>query len=281
MQAPKPTPELDDATLAFAEQVFDCARQGDSDRLSELLAQGLPANLRNHAGDSLLMLASYHGHLDTVRLLLQHGADPQLRNARGQTPLAGAAFKGDLPMIRLLLEHGADVEGASPDGRTALMIAAMFNRSEIVEFLIAQGADPHARDAGGATALAAAAMMGAADTQALLAQADALVQQIDFPWRYARALQHLERQAQPLGRLQPRAVDRQRRAAGSDAALPFGDLLRDPLLDVLVDGAHPRCSVKTCRKPICRIPDDHMVSCETNAGAPGTNPSWPAQASCS
>ncbi|MCW5238531.1 BrnT family toxin [Verminephrobacter eiseniae] len=26
----------------------------------------------------------------------------------------------------------------------------------------------------------------------------------------------------------------------------------------------------------CRIPDDHMVSCETDAGAPGTTPSWPA-----
>ena len=26
----------------------------------------------------------------------------------------------------------------------------------------------------------------------------------------------------------------------------------------------------------CRIPDDHMVACETDAGAPGTNPSWPA-----
>ena len=26
----------------------------------------------------------------------------------------------------------------------------------------------------------------------------------------------------------------------------------------------------------CRIPDDHMVACETNAGVPGTSPSWPA-----
>ena len=43
--------------------------------LGRLLASGLPANLRNHKGDTLLMLASYHGHLDAVRVLLEHGAD--------------------------------------------------------------------------------------------------------------------------------------------------------------------------------------------------------------
>lgn len=165
---PKPAPELDDATLAFAEQVFANARDGNTQRLAELLAQGLPANIRNHNGDSLLMLASYHGHVDATRLLLENGADPQLTNNRGQTPLAGAAFKGDLEMVKLLVDRGADVEGASPDGKTALMMAAMFNRTEIVEYLISQGADPHAADANGATPLAAATLMGATDTQTLL-----------------------------------------------------------------------------------------------------------------
>jgi len=163
-------PELDDAAQAFAEQVFDSARNGDAERLGDLLARGLPANIRNSNGDSLLMLASYHGHLDATRVLLEHGGDPQLRNDKGHTPLAGAAFKGNLAMVRLLLEHGADVEGASPDGKTALMMAAMFNRTEIVEYLIGQGADPHARAGNGATPLEAAAMMGAADTQALLSR---------------------------------------------------------------------------------------------------------------
>jgi ankyrin repeat protein len=117
-------PELDDATIEFATQVFDLARSGDTSTLEQLLEHGLAPNLRNAKGDSLLMLASYHGHLDTVRVLLQYKADPDLRNQNGQTPIAGAAFKGNLPMIELLLAHGADIEGASPDGRTALMIAA-------------------------------------------------------------------------------------------------------------------------------------------------------------
>ena len=131
---------LDDATLEFADKVFDLARSGEAQGLATLLAQGLPADLRNHKGDSLLMLASYHGHREAVRVLLEHGADPDLRNNNGQTPLAGAAFKGDLAMVELLLAHGADVEGPTPDGKTVLMMAAMFNRGEIIDSLLEHGA---------------------------------------------------------------------------------------------------------------------------------------------
>ncbi|CAM2140686.1 Ankyrin repeat domain-containing protein [Pararobbsia alpina] len=159
-------PELDDETIEFATKVFDLARAGDAKTLGALLAQGLPPNLRNEKGDSLVMLASYHGHVDAVRVLLEHDADPDLRNNMGQTPIAGAAFKGNLPMIELLLTHGADIEGASPDGRTALMMAAMFNRTEIVDYLVAHGANVSARDSGGHDAAASAARMGAPDTPA-------------------------------------------------------------------------------------------------------------------
>ena len=63
-EQPSPKPELDEAALAFAEQVFESARTGDAQRLADLLGRGLPANIRNHNGDSLLMLTSYHGHLE-------------------------------------------------------------------------------------------------------------------------------------------------------------------------------------------------------------------------
>lgn len=166
--APQASPTLDDETLAFLQDVFERVRAGDAELLGRLLGKGLPPNLRNHKGDSLLMLASYHGHLDTARVLLEHGADPEIRNDNGQSPIAGAAYKGNLPMVQLLLEHGADVEGAGPDGRTALMLAAMFNRTEIVELLVSRGANIEARDRHGFDAVAAAEKMGAADTPAQL-----------------------------------------------------------------------------------------------------------------
>ena len=121
--------------------------------MGDLLRMGLPPNLRNEKGDSLLMLASYHGHADAVRVLMEHGADPELANDRGQTPLAGAAFKGDMATIQCLFWTEARMpNGRSEGGKTPLMIAAMFNRTEIVEVLLARGADPQARDACGLTA---------------------------------------------------------------------------------------------------------------------------------
>jgi ankyrin repeat protein len=160
----QPDPELQ----ALAQEVFDLARRGDATMLAAVIEKGVPPNLRNERGDSLVMLASYHGHADAVRTLLEQGADPNLRNDAGQTPLAGAAFKGFENVIETLLAHGADVEGASPDGRTTLMIAAMFNRTAIVDLLIAHGANPNARDANGVSAADAAARMGAGDTLARL-----------------------------------------------------------------------------------------------------------------
>jgi predicted LPLAT superfamily acyltransferase len=154
----------DEEALEFAEQVFDRARAGDATMLDRLLENGLTPNLRNHKGDTLLMLASYHGHQDAVRVLLKHGADPEIRNDNGQSPIAGAAFKGDLDVVRILVDGGAEVEGASADGRTALMMAAMFNRTAIVDYLISKGANPHVQDAKGVTPLMAAQTMGATET---------------------------------------------------------------------------------------------------------------------
>ncbi|MBB3104484.1 ankyrin repeat domain-containing protein [Azomonas macrocytogenes] len=153
----------------FADQVFDVARNGDASMLVRLLDNDLPPNLRNHKGDTLLILASYHGHLDASRVLLEHGADPDICNDNGHTALAGSGFKGNLAMAKLLLSHGANVEAKSPDGKTALMMAAMFDRTDIVALLLQHGANPQVRDAKGITAFAAAQAMGAKNTSAQLA----------------------------------------------------------------------------------------------------------------
>jgi hypothetical protein len=161
MTQPEARQMNDEEAAEFAEQVFDVARNGDAQMLERLLEKGLPPNLRNHNGDTLLMLATYHGHLDAARVLLRYKADPLIANDKNQLPMAGAAFKGNLPIVQLLIEEGAPVDGASADGRTALMMAAMFNRTEMVEYLLAQGANPAAVDAQGINALGAARAMGA------------------------------------------------------------------------------------------------------------------------
>ena len=160
-------PMFDADTLKFLQQVFQWVRAGDAGALAPVLAAGLPPKLRNAQGDSLLILAAYHGHPAVVRLLLEAGADPDVANDRGQTALGAAAFRGDGEVLRLLLDHGAQPD-SPPGGRTAFMLAAMFNRVEMMEELRQRGADPWARDSEGLDALRAAQKMGAVEAAELI-----------------------------------------------------------------------------------------------------------------
>ena len=119
---------------------LDLARQGDTEQLAAMLDHGLPVNLADAKGQTLLMLACYYGNVATVRLLLERGAEVDRRNSRGQTPLGGAAFKGYEDVVKLLLEYGAAVNGDTGAGMPPIMFAAMFGRSRVVDLLIAYGA---------------------------------------------------------------------------------------------------------------------------------------------
>ena len=83
--------------------------------------------MTNGKGDTLLMLASYHGHVETVAMLLEIGADANALNDRGQSIIAGAVFKGYDEVVRVLFEKGADVSKGHPN---AVDSAKMFKREE-------------------------------------------------------------------------------------------------------------------------------------------------------
>jgi len=112
--------EMDDATIAFAGRVFDLARGGHAAELADLLDGGLPPNLTNDKGDTLLILAAYYDRAETVQLLLDHGADTNRVNDKGQTALAAAVFRRSQPVVAALLAAGADpAEGAPSAHETA------------------------------------------------------------------------------------------------------------------------------------------------------------------
>ncbi|UKZ87402.1 uncharacterized protein TrAFT101_003207 [Trichoderma asperellum] len=92
-------PTLSPEVIAFAGRMYDAARAGDVAVFQQALPAGLPPNTTNEKGDTLLMLAAYHGHADLVKLLIEHGADPNRVNDRGQSPLAGAVFKKEDAVI--------------------------------------------------------------------------------------------------------------------------------------------------------------------------------------
>lgn len=121
-----PDPEV----IELASKVFDLARTGDAEALAAYVDAGVPANLANDRGDTLVMLAAYHGHAAAVSALLERGADADRANDRGQTPLAGAVFKGEGDVIRALLAGGAHPEAGTP---SAVDTARMFGKAELLE----------------------------------------------------------------------------------------------------------------------------------------------------
>lgn len=114
----------------MAGRLFDMARSGNAAMLAAYLDAGVPVNLTNSAGDTLLMLAAYQGHPATVQALTRRGADVDLANDRGQTPLAGAVFKGEDEVVRLLVEAGANPYAGRPN---AVDTARMFERNGYLE----------------------------------------------------------------------------------------------------------------------------------------------------
>lgn len=117
------------------EIALNAARTGDVEMLKPMLDAGLFVDLQDEKGNSLLMLASYHGHSELVAQLLERGAYPDLRNDRYQTALGGVAFKGHLDIARMLIDAGADPAADQGGGKTPAMFAAMFGHRGMVSLL--------------------------------------------------------------------------------------------------------------------------------------------------
>jgi ankyrin repeat protein len=125
-------PDLSEEELEFAHRMFDLAREGATEQLVGYLDAGLPVNLTNSSGDTLLMLAAYHVHPDAVDALLARGADHARTNQRGQTALAAAVFRRSEPIVRALLAAGADPDAGSP---SAVEAARFFDLPDMAALL--------------------------------------------------------------------------------------------------------------------------------------------------
>jgi ankyrin repeat protein len=121
---------VDSQLVTIAHACFDFARAGDTERLRAYVEGGVPANLTDATGNTLLMLAAYHGHAETVSALVTLGADPDRTNDRGQSPLSGAIFKGEDEVVAALLAAQADPDVGTPSARAT---ALMFDRVELLQ----------------------------------------------------------------------------------------------------------------------------------------------------
>ncbi|MFW5867876.1 MAG: ankyrin repeat domain-containing protein, partial [Armatimonadota bacterium] len=161
---------------ARVEPLQRAALAGDLDRLSALIADGVPVNGLGPDGDTPLASAIRGGQPEAARALLEAGAspsdhamrmalryerwdildaliraggDPEVRGTwSGRSPLELAVERQDMEMVRLLLANGADAGAVSLEGplsHPALHYAAEHGMREYVELLLEYGADPRKR----------------------------------------------------------------------------------------------------------------------------------------
>ena len=135
------------------------ALQGESLKVAKVLvdAKGIQVDIRNHAGETPLMMAALKAEVDAATALIAHGAAVQ---KEGWSPLHYAATGGSAAIVKLLLSKGAALEARSPNGSTPLMMAARYGNEEAVDTLLAAGADRTAKNDLGMDASAFAASAG-------------------------------------------------------------------------------------------------------------------------
>ena len=130
------SPQFTEAELAYVSSLFDAARNGDTQLLSSALDAGVPVNLTNSKGDTLLNLAAYLEREETVAMLLARGADTERVSDMGFTALVCAVFRGNEPIARALLEAGA---GQATGHQHAQDVARVFGQEHLLPLLESYG----------------------------------------------------------------------------------------------------------------------------------------------
>jgi ankyrin repeat protein/carboxypeptidase family protein len=128
-------------------------RNANREMVQMLIGAGAKVNLRNEAGQTVLMMLDDDATSDLVWDLVNAGAKVNAKDRDGETPLMSAARVNNVELLKTLLEAGAEVNARNERKQTALMDAADYGYVNIVRALILAGAEVNAVDGEGKNAL--------------------------------------------------------------------------------------------------------------------------------
>ncbi len=138
-------------------ELLKAAKDGDLNRVKELVKQGVDISFKDIFGYTPLLVAAIWGHKEIVELLIANGANINLYSKEGSRTALHLAAEGDSKdLVKLLIDKGAYIEAKSFFGETPLHTAARSHfkeNGEIVETLISAGASVNSRDECGQTPL--------------------------------------------------------------------------------------------------------------------------------
>lgn len=122
--------------------IHEAARNNDKS-IHTLIKLGANLNIKDHEGETPLMIAAEKGHIDLVQTLKCHGADINLENKHHETALYIAAKNGHKEIVELLINFGANAGHKDRYGNTPLAAAKIENHIEVVKFLFDLSGKPN------------------------------------------------------------------------------------------------------------------------------------------
>ena len=145
------------------------ARNGKTEEVISLLAEGDEVNQEDEDGSTPLLVACENGHAKTVSVLCAAGALLDQANVDGDTPLLLASEEGHTETASVLCASGATVDQSDTIGRTPLFLAIDNGHLALAQLLISLGASRSITVNGEErTALGMAQMFGHANLAAWL-----------------------------------------------------------------------------------------------------------------
>ena len=75
-------------------------------RLQAAIDSHVDVNSLSPSGQTALILAIQHNHVDAVRALLAHGANPNTPDTRGFTPMRAARLQYNSAILQALQHNG-------------------------------------------------------------------------------------------------------------------------------------------------------------------------------
>lgn len=91
------------------EDIFSYARHGRVESVERLLDRGIPMNVRDEYGNTILVIACQNGNKRIAKAVLRRGADINARNYKGNTPLHYCYTYGyGNTLGQYLIQKGAD-----------------------------------------------------------------------------------------------------------------------------------------------------------------------------
>jgi ankyrin repeat protein len=138
--------------------LFEAARDGDIERVQELIDAGADVNETTRGQGPALAIAVEMGQAAAVQLLIDSGAVIDIRDSWGRTLLVYAldARKDAAAVVKVLLDAGIDVNARDDLGRIALSNAVIGRDDEVFNLLVEYGSDISLLSDGGSVALQSA-----------------------------------------------------------------------------------------------------------------------------